>query len=179
MRIAGPLGRTPRRARRRESAILFTVGPHTFSIAASAMHEICSADGLAGSAVPLEHPEVPKVRHTLRHRRKAYFVVDACAHFHLAPSRPAMLLVLRDARVAVLVNSIERMAEISLLHALPHAFQGEERLWYRGLAMLEGQVVPVVNPAAFLNEAELRLLTASAEDRARAAHAVDQGVAPA
>jgi len=50
------------------------------------------------------------------------------------------------------------MTEISALYALPHAFTGQERQWYRGLAVLAGtdgqpEVVPVVNPDAFATAA--------------------------
>jgi chemotaxis signal transduction protein len=46
------------------------------------------------------------------------------------------------------------MTDISVVQPLPTAFRGLERTWYRGLAILDGVVVPVVNPAAFLSENE-------------------------
>jgi chemotaxis signal transduction protein len=48
--------------------------------------------------------------------------------------------------------------EISALHALPRVFTHEERSWYRGLAVVNGAVVPVVNHHAFLNKGELDVL---------------------
>jgi chemotaxis signal transduction protein len=61
-------------------------------------------------------------------------------------------------RIAVLVDRIERMAEIAAIHPLPHAFSGRERVWYRGLAYLDDQVIPVMNPKGFLTAEEFQQL---------------------
>ena len=90
-------------------------------------------------------------------------MVDASVHFHLKASTPARVLVLRNLPTAVLVDSTDRMTEISALHALPRAFTGDEREWYRGLALLGGEVVPVVNPAAFLSKDDQEILSAGLE----------------
>jgi len=90
-------------------------------------------------------------------------VVDAARHFQLPPSHPSRVLVLRNMPTGVLVDSTDRIMEISALHALPPAFTHEERGWYRGLAVVNGQVVPVVNHGAFLNRAELETLRAGLE----------------
>ena len=95
--------------------------------------------------------------------RYSYFVVSAAAHFQLPPSRPSRVLILRNAPTAVLVDSTDRILEISALHALPRAFVHEERGWYRGLAVMGGDVVPVVNHNAFLDKAELEVLRAGLE----------------
>jgi hypothetical protein len=84
-------------------------------------------------------------------------------HFHLTASKPARVLVLRDLSTAVLVDSTDRMTEISALHALPRAFMRDEREWYRGLAVVGGEVVPVVNPGAFLSKNEQEILSAGLE----------------
>jgi hypothetical protein len=76
-------------------------------------------------------------------------------------------LMLRQIRVAVLVDKIERMAEISGLHALPRAFVGAERQWYRGLAYLEDQVIPVVSPLGFLTSQEFERLDGAAAEVSR------------
>ena len=47
------------------------------------------------------------------------------------------------------------------LQALPGAFCNEERVWYRGLTVLEQNVIPVVDPAGFLTKDELFLLDAA------------------
>jgi hypothetical protein len=44
------------------------------------------------------------------------------------------------------------------LQALPGAFCHEEREWYRGLTVLDQNVIPVVNPFGFLTTEEISLL---------------------
>ena len=78
------------------------------------------------------------------------------------------MLLLRNSCVAVTVDSIDRMAEITQLHSLPYAFRGEERSWYRGVAVIGEKVVPVMNPAAFLNSEELAIVEADAPSRTQA-----------
>ena len=46
------------------------------------------------------------------------------------------------------------------LQALPAAFCHEERVWYRGLTVLDQSVIPVVSPEGFLTADELFLLDA-------------------
>ena len=82
------------------------------------------------------------------------------------------MLILRHAQAAVLVDSTDRMTQISVLHALPQAFSGAERNRYRGLAVLNGEVVPVVNQTAFLSKPEMFMLRAAAEQFKGAAAAV-------
>ena len=67
---------------------------------------------------------------------------------------------MRDSDVALSVDAIDRMAEVTVLHPLPHAFRGEERNWYRGLVLIGEDVVPVLNPAALLSKPELAALRA-------------------
>lgn len=152
---------------RGEAIILFAVGGTTFAIAATAVDEIRNVEGLQ----PLAHSAVTqsrmsKVRHLLPRDSKNYYVVDANLHFRLFPSKPTRVLLLRRSAAAVLVDRIDRMAEITAVYALPRAFAGDERRWYRGLALLNTEantapsVVPVVNPDAFLTAAEVQLLEA-------------------
>jgi chemotaxis signal transduction protein len=158
MKIASQEAGKSRRARRSETIILFSVAHQTFAISAESVQEIRSTDSLAGAANEIEQPAIPKVRHTIERAHRTYYVVNACAHFSLPVTRPTLVLIMRQLRVAVLVDKIERMAEISAVHALPRAFMGEERRWYRGLAYVEDHVIPVVNPAGFLTNNEFRLL---------------------
>jgi hypothetical protein len=60
----------------------------------------------------------------------------------------------------VSVDGIEGMRDVHSIQALPTAFSGEEREWYRGLALIKGKVVPVVRPEAFLSKAQTTLLSA-------------------
>ena len=151
----------------KESAILFTISGFPFAIASSAVHEIRSADSLAGSAMEIEQSGVSKVRHLVHRGNRSYFVVNGCAHFGLKTARPTLVLILRDSPVAILVDKIERMTDIVAPHPLPLAFEGEERRWYRGLSYIDDMIMPVANPAGFLTRHELRAL----EDALRASRA--------
>lgn len=163
MKIAAQDAPKPRRHHRPEQVILFCVAKQTFAIAADAVQEIRSTDSLAGAAIEMEQNSVPKVRHMFERAHRTYFVVNACAHFHLAVSRPALVLILRQLRAAVLVDRIERMVELSAIYPLPQAFDGEERQWYRGLAYLDDHVIPVIQPSGFLSPAEFRWLDSAAK----------------
>jgi chemotaxis signal transduction protein len=181
MRIAPSESSATRRTGRTEAVILFLVSGQMFAISASAIHEIRSTDSLSGTAIETAHPEVPKVRHRLRRGQKKYYVVNGCAHFGLPALRPTLVLILRSAPVALLVDRIDRMEAMSLLMALPHAFCGAERNWYRGVTLMDEEVVPVLNPSGFLTQQELSLLDAAtaASDTARnqSAPAADQASA--
>ncbi|MFZ3217942.1 MAG: chemotaxis protein CheW [Candidatus Acidiferrales bacterium] len=163
MKIAGQDAAKSRRSRSSEAVILFCIGAQTFAIAADAVQEIRSTDSLAGAAVEMEQAEVPKVRHLVERGQRTYYVVSGCAHFGLRVTRPTLVLILRQIRAAVLVDSIERMAEIPSVHALPQAFQGAERHWYRGLTYLEDRVIPVIKPDGFLTSEEFARLDRAAK----------------
>jgi chemotaxis signal transduction protein len=158
MKIAAQDSSKARRARSSEAVILFCIGTQTFAIAADAVQEIRSTDSLAAAAIEMELAEVPKVRHLVERSHRTYYVVSGCAHFGLRVTRPTLVLILRQIRTAVLVDSIERMADVSQVHALPQAFQGEERHWYRGLIYLEDRVIPVIKPDGFLTREEFARL---------------------
>lgn len=147
-------------ARHGEQVILFAVGGYRFACAAAAVDEICALDGLQPVSVGFAQSRLTRVKFSLERDGRTWFVVDANLHFRILPSKPSRLLVLRDTRAGVLVDSIDRMAEIAALQPLPRAFRGEERQWFRGLALIGQEVVPVVNPAAFLSKAELAVIEA-------------------
>jgi chemotaxis signal transduction protein len=147
----------------REDVIVFAVGGFRFAIAAGVVKEIRSMDGLHAFTLGGISAQIAKLRHTLERDGTTYFVVDAAQHFQLPPSHPSRVLILRNTHTAVLVDSTDRIMEISALHALPRAFTHEERSWYRGLAVVNGDVVPVVNHNAFLNKSELEVLRAGLE----------------
>ncbi|MGD1211668.1 MAG: chemotaxis protein CheW [Candidatus Acidiferrales bacterium] len=151
-----------RRSSRPEAVVLFWVANQMFAIAAGAVQEIRSTDSLAGAANEIEHSELPKVRHTLEWGRRTCYVVNAGMHFGLPITRPSLVLILRQMRAAVLVDRIDRMTEIAAVYPLPHAFTGEERRWYRGLAYVDDSVIPVVQPAGFLTAEEFAQLDRTA-----------------
>lgn len=162
MKFATADAAKPRRARASEAVILFCIANQTFAIAADAVQEIRSTDSLGGTAIEIEQAEVPKVRHLVERARRTYYVVSGCAHFGLRVTRPTLVLILRQIRAAVLVDSIERMADVATIHPLPRGFQGEERKWYRGLTYLEDRVIPVINPGGFLTVEEFGRLDQAA-----------------
>lgn len=160
MKIVPSGFQSPRQHGRTEEVILFVVAGHTFAIAASAIDEIRSTDSLLSATSDIVPRDIPKVLHRLRRGRKWYYVVNACAHFDLPASRPTLVLVLRYSCVAVLVDQIDRIETISRLMVIPPSFSGRERVWYRGLALIDDNVVPVLNPDGFLAKNELAQLGA-------------------
>jgi len=147
----------------REDVIVFAVSGFKLAIAAGAVKEIRGMEGLHPFTLGGISTQIAKLKHTLERNGATYFVVDAARHFQLPPSHPSRVMVLRNTHTGVLVDSTDRIMEISALHALPPAFTHEERGWYRGLAVVNGQVVPVVNHGAFLNRTELETLRAGLE----------------
>jgi chemotaxis signal transduction protein len=146
-----------------EDVIVFFVAGFKFAIAAGAVKEIRGMEGLQPFTLGGIATQISKLKYTLERNGTTYFVVDAAQHFQLQAARPSQALILRDMHTAVLVDSTDRMMEISALHALPRVFTHEERTWYRGLAVVNGNVVPVVNHHAFLNKAEMQTLRTGLE----------------
>lgn len=141
--------------RRPEQVIFFVLSGQTFAIAADAVKEIRSTDGLAGAATECESSEAPAVHHFVERALRPYYIVNGCEHFHLTVTRPSLALVLRQFRVALLVDSVERIGEIPAVYPLPLALSGEERIWYRGLAYVDDRITPVIQPAGFLSREQL------------------------
>lgn len=171
MKIANSDASNSRRSTTSEPMILFRVAHQTFAIAAHAVQEIRSTDGLAAAATEFEQTEVPKVHHTIERAHRTYYVVNAGTHFGLPVTRPTLVLILRQLRAAVLVDQIERMTDIFTVHPLPRAFAGQERRWYRGLTYLDDHVIPVIQPNGFLTPDEFDRL-----DRAAMAIAAERQV---
>ena len=141
-----------------EQIILFSVSNQTFAIAASDVQEIRSTDSLSGTAIEIDCPGMPKVRHTIQRARQTYYVVNTALHFALPVSRPSLVLILRQLRAALLVDRIDRMTETSAAYPLPKVFTGEEQIWYRGLIYLDDHVIPIVQPTGFLTSQDFRRL---------------------
>jgi chemotaxis signal transduction protein len=155
---------TARVERSRQTAILFLLGSSTFAIDAESVDEIRNLEGLV-EYKHHGHDRFRKVKYTLERQHRTYFVIDAGAQFRMPPSKPTRLLLMRRMAAGVLVDEIDQMQEIGRIHQLPLAFTGEERDWYRGLAVVKGRVVPVVRPECFLSKAEASILSASVADR--------------
>jgi hypothetical protein len=118
-----------------EAVILFSVGPHSMAIHAEAVAKIRKDRGLMPAEIGCST------------------IVSAAELFGLRPGSGARLLALRGG-VAVRVDRVERMVEAYDLRPLPRAFQGSECDWFRGLAVVEGAVAPLVNPEAFERQAQ-------------------------
>ena len=155
---------TKKKATQVEDVILFKVCGHRFAIAANAVDEIRNLEGLSPLPPALKHPRLAKVKAVLVREKKdpekAYFVVDAASHFGLSGGEAGRVLVLRGSSGALQVENIDRMTQISTVVALPLAFTGQERAWYRGFPLLSDQVVPLVSPESFLNKGEQAVLQA-------------------
>ena len=147
---------------RTEQIILFRCSDQLFAISSTSVQEVRSVDSLAGAPLEFSEPRVPKVRHAVRRGENNLYVVNAAIHFGLKVSPASLILLLRNSRVALLIDGIEKMTTMTRLQALPEAFCHEERTWYRGLTVLDQNVIPVVNPEGFLTEEELLHLDAFA-----------------
>jgi chemotaxis signal transduction protein len=158
-----------------EQVVVFSIGEYSFAISASAVQEIRNTDSLGGMVMELESVIVSKVTHIIERESRSYFVVSGRDHFHLPPSRPTTLLILAKTPTAILVDRIEEMAEMRAIVALPRSFHGKERIWYRGLTILDGKVVPVVDPKGFLTVNELRSLEQRAAEQQVTAQSVHSG----
>jgi chemotaxis signal transduction protein len=162
MRLAAPQ-KSP--AARTEQIILFRASTQVFAMSSTSVQEVRSVDSLSGVAVDVNEATLPKVRHAIRRGDRNLYVVNAAVHFGLRPSPAALVFLLRRSRVALLVDGIEKMMTMSRLQALPGAFCHEERSWYRGLTVLDQNVIPVVNPLGFLTSDEIALLDALSGSR--------------
>jgi chemotaxis signal transduction protein len=143
---------------RSEQIILFRCSSEIFAISSASVQEVRSVDNLSGLETDVTESSVAKVRHALRRAGKNIYVVNGALHFGLRPSPPSLIFLLRNLRVALLIDGIDKMTTMTRLQALPTAYCHEERSWYRGLTVLDQNVVPVVNPQGFLSPEELMLL---------------------
>jgi chemotaxis signal transduction protein len=128
----------PTHSRQGEPVVIFRVGDHRFALASAEVEEIRD----------LHQGSLPMAVAT-RGNRGQIPVVPADQVFGLPSAKLEQLLVLKTRGVAVGIGQIEGMAELREIVALPRGFYGQERSWYRGLGLVRGQVVPVVNAAIF------------------------------
>lgn len=171
---SAPAHKTP--ALRTEQIILFRCSDQIFAISSTSVQEVRSVDSLAGAPQEFSEPSLPKVRHAVRRGERNLFVVNAAIHFGLKPSPASLIFLLRNSRVALLIDGIEKMTTMTRLQALPEAFCHQERIWYRGLTVLDQNVIPVVNPEGFLTQEELFHLDAIAGSQAPQLAAPENGV---
>ena len=157
----GPVHRIP--VDRSEQIILFRCSSQLFAISSASVQEVRSVDSLAGLATEINVPSVRRVRHMLQRGERSIYIVNLALHFELKPSPATLIFLLRKSRVALLLDGIEKMTAMTRLQALPVAFCNEERNWYRGLTVLEQNVLPVINPMGFLTVEEFQQLDLATE----------------
>jgi chemotaxis signal transduction protein len=155
MRLAPAHKSLPVRA---EQIILFRASSQVFAISSGSVQEVRSVDSLSGAAVEISEPSIAKVRHAIRRGDRNLYVINTALHFGLRPTPAALIFLLRKSRSALLIDGIEKMTTMTRLQSLPAAFCHEERVWYRGVTVLDQNVIPVVNPTGFLTESELSIL---------------------
>lgn len=147
-----------------EDVILFSTSGMKFAMPAAAVDEIRNLEGLSAFVVGQFNPKLAKVKSVLtrekKDRNKTYFVVDAASLFRIKPAKTGRVMVLRDSKAALAVERIDRMTQIASVISMPLAFSGEERQWYRGLALIHETVVPLVNPEAILSSGDVAVLDA-------------------
>jgi chemotaxis signal transduction protein len=135
-----------RKGKSSETIVVFRVADTRFGISANAVEEICGLDGV--QLLPRES-RTRGVKHSLMRREREHLVVDSASFFHMLPARPERVLLLRGSQIGLLIGGVDYMQEVSTLHRLPHAFQGDERHWFLGLVRLFDGIVPLVDPDAF------------------------------
>ena len=138
------------------AVILFTIGEQLFAIDAASVNEIQSLQGL--QPLGSQPRQFGKVRHTVTREGRRYWVVDGNVHLGMMPTHSTRVLLLDHTPVALKVDAIVRMTEIARVLPLPQAFTGEERNWYKGLALIDGAVVPLLNPDSLLSHYDMAAL---------------------
>jgi hypothetical protein len=107
--------------------ILFTAGGVRFAVEAGEVQEVRDGD-----------------ERTLLGKLKGTAAIDFALQVGLGEGILERLLVLKPGECALGVRDVERMADFPRVVPLPGVFRGAERQWYRGLLLLENEVVPLV-----------------------------------
>ena len=107
--------------------IMFTAGGVRFAVEASEVQEI--RDGDERAAI---------------HKIKGRAAVDFAQQLGLGAGKLEHFVVLKPGECSLGVTEVERMTTLPKAVPLPGLFRGAERQWYRGLLLLENEVVPLV-----------------------------------
>ena len=110
--------------------ILFTAGGVRFAVEASEVQEIRDGD-----------------ERNANHKLKGLEQIDFARQLGLGPGKLERFVVLKPGECALGVTQVERMTSLPKAVPLPGLFRGTERLWYRGLLLLENEVVPLLRAA--------------------------------
>lgn len=107
--------------------ILFTAGGKRFAVAASEVEEIRDCDD-----------------RTQNRKLKGPETIDFALQLGLGAGILEHLVVLKPGECSLGVTEVERMTSLPKVVPLPGLFCGVERQWYRGLLLLENDVVPLL-----------------------------------
>jgi chemotaxis signal transduction protein len=107
--------------------ILFTAGGVRFAIEASEVQEIRDGD-----------------ERTANRKLKGAESIDFALRVGLGEGILERYVVLKPGECSLGVTEVERMTTLPKVAPLPGLFRGAERQWYRGLLLLENEVVPLV-----------------------------------
>ena len=129
-------GRAP--GRPISAIIRFRVGSYSMGIEAESLLEICRDQNLWSKD------------------RQNISILSAHEIFGVPAGRESHLLVLHPGRAAFRVDRVERLILTGSLAPLPRAFRGDERVWFQGLAVVDGTILPTVNPVAIGHEVQAR-----------------------
>jgi hypothetical protein len=109
--------------------IFFTAGGVRFAVEAAHVEEIRQHEERAAST---------------RLRARGPQPIDFAFEVGLGPGQIERFVVLKPGERALGVTDVERMSIQPKLVALPPVFCGAERQWYRGLLLLDNDVIPLV-----------------------------------
>ncbi len=107
--------------------ILFTAGGARFAVEAVQVQEIRESD-----------------QGVVTRKLKGVSPIDFALQVGLGQGILERLVVLKPGACALGVTGVERIAELPRAVPLPGVFQGQERQWYRGLLLLDNEVVPLI-----------------------------------
>jgi hypothetical protein len=107
--------------------ILFTAGGMRFAVEASEVEEIRDRD---------ERTAIRKL--------KGPESIDFALQVGLGAGILERFVVLKPGECSLGVTEVERMTSLPKVVPLPGLFRGVERQWYRGLLVLENDVIPLV-----------------------------------
>lgn len=107
--------------------ILFTAGGARFAVEAVQVQEVRESD-----------------QGVIPGKLKGTSTIDFALQVGLGQGILERMVVLKPGLCALAVTGVERITELPRAVPLPGVFQGQERQWYRGLLLLDNDVVPLI-----------------------------------
>jgi hypothetical protein len=101
-----------------------------------------------GMRFAVEAVEVAEIRDVAErgaiHGLKGTEAIDFAQRVGLGAGRLEHFVVLKPGNCSLGVTAVERMTTLPRVVPLPGLYRGAERQWYRGLLLLENDVIPLV-----------------------------------